>query len=181
MILECCLSVIILGALHQGMVVAGIERYVNTQHQDLHVRKKLLEELRPGNDAVSRELKDFVDLIRTSRFKIVSIFQYMESQELEPTQSGQDGFDHASASWGRIGPGYMPLKRESAVLNLPYTIETIIGSELGYSNMTKFEHKGTTYRALLYEPVRINNKFTRITPRSSGNHGIFPRQMCRCW
>lgn len=137
-----------------------IEEYLNVKFANNPLgdaRKALVAELRPGNDAVERELKDFKDLVGGyPQIQIVSIYERNTAQKLQQqigygSPRGSEAQLPPAASWKRNGERYIPLDDESAVLGFPSSMERRIPSDADHSNITKFDTRNVTYHLILRE------------------------------
>ncbi|KAI3316852.1 hypothetical protein HD806DRAFT_403405 [Xylariaceae sp. AK1471] len=124
-------------------------------------RKALLNELQKNNPAVERELQDFKDLVgQQLKIRIISVYERKPGHRLIQTPQIPSESSKANAktsvTWRREGDAYNPLTKEDAVLGFPSWLELQLPSDSDHSNMTKFDHKDTTYQ-LIAEELR---KFT---------------------
>jgi hypothetical protein len=127
-------------------------------------RKTLLDELRKNNPAVERELQDFKDLVgKQLRIRIISVYERKPGHRLVPTpqassESSETDGRTPAVTWKRNGAVYNPLTKEDAVLGFPSWLELQLPSDSDHSNMTKFDHKDTTYQLIVEELRKLTAK-----------------------
>ncbi|KAK2616717.1 hypothetical protein QQS21_000329 [Conoideocrella luteorostrata] len=128
-------GMILFGIPHKGLVVDDIQKML--AGQDNHPRNRLLKQISEKSDLLASQLADFKNLIHDR--KIVSFYETGQARQLE--------FDTVSKLWKRTGDFFTPLGQESALLELPDSMEEKIPLASDHSMMVKFNaasNKGYT-------------------------------------
>ncbi|OBT40026.1 hypothetical protein VE00_09394 [Pseudogymnoascus sp. WSF 3629] len=122
-------GMLLFGIPHKGLVVDDIQKML--AGQDNHPRSALLEQIKSKSDLLAFQLVDFKNLIRDR--KVVSFFEMSQTRQLE--------FDTESRRWRRTGDFITAVDADSALLQLPDSMEDKIPLDADHSMMVKFDHK----------------------------------------
>ncbi|CAN9171138.1 unnamed protein product [Alternaria alternata] len=120
-------GMLLFGIPHTGLVVDDIQKMV--AGQDNHPRGALLEQIRSKSDLLAFQLADFKNLIRDR--KVVSFYETLQTRQLE--------FDSESKSWARTGGYITAVDTDSALLQLPDSIEEKVPLDADHSMIVKFD------------------------------------------
>ncbi|TGJ83363.1 hypothetical protein E0Z10_g5380 [Xylaria hypoxylon] len=165
-ILDSLKGLVFFGAPHHGLDTKDTEAYVSKIYSDEptgDARKSLLNELQKNIPAVERELQDFKDLVGEQlKIRVISVYERKPGRRLiqtsqipnEPSKANATG----SVTWKREGDAYNPLPKENSVLGFPSSLELQLPSDSDHSNMTKFDHKDTTYQIIVEELRKVSTK-----------------------
>ncbi|OBT52297.1 hypothetical protein VE04_07697, partial [Pseudogymnoascus sp. 24MN13] len=122
-------GMLLFGIPHKGLVVDDIQKMV--AGQDNHPRSALLEQIRSKSDLLAFQLADFRNLIRDR--KVVSFYEMGQTRQLE--------FDSESRRWRRTGDFVTAVDANSAILQLPDSMEDKIPLDADHSMIVKFDNK----------------------------------------
>ncbi|OBT51626.1 hypothetical protein VE04_08927 [Pseudogymnoascus sp. 24MN13] len=122
-------GMLLFGIPHKGLVVDDIQKIV--AGQDNHPRSALLEQIKSKSDLLAFQLMSFRNLIRDR--KVVSFFEMGQTRQLE--------FDSESSCWRRTGDFVTVVDADSALLQLPDSMEDKIPLDADHSIMVKFNNK----------------------------------------
>ncbi|RII11229.1 hypothetical protein CUC08_Gglean005702 [Alternaria sp. MG1] len=120
-------GMLLFGIPHTGLVVDDIQKMV--AGQDNHPRGALLEQIRSKSDLLAFQLADFKNLIGDR--KVVSFYETLQTRQLE--------FDSESKSWVRTGGYITAVDTDSALLQLPDSIEEKVPLDADHSMIVKFD------------------------------------------
>ena len=120
-------GMLLFGIPHTGLVVDDIQKMV--AGQDSHPRGALLEQIRSKSDLLAFQLADFKNLIRDR--KVVSFYETLQTRQLE--------FDSKSKGWARTGGYITAVDNDSALLQLPDSIEEKVPLDADHSMIVKFD------------------------------------------
>ncbi|KAM5358060.1 hypothetical protein ACJZ2D_015635 [Fusarium nematophilum] len=122
-------GMLLFGIPHKGLVVDDIQKML--AGKDNHPRSALLQQIRDKSDLLAFQLADFKNLIRDR--KIVSFYETGQTRQLE--------FDSESKRWRRTGDFVTTVDTNSALLQLPDSMEEKIPLDLDHSMIVKFDTK----------------------------------------
>ncbi|EXA31288.1 hypothetical protein FOVG_17412 [Fusarium oxysporum f. sp. pisi HDV247] len=117
---------LLFGIPHKGLVVDDIQKMLAGQGN--HPRSALLQQIRDKSDLLAFQLADFKNLIRDR--KIVSFFETAQTRQLDE-----------SKCWKRTGEFVTTLDTDSALLQLPDSMEEKIPLDSDHSMIVKFDNK----------------------------------------
>ncbi|KAF2802307.1 WD40 repeat-like protein [Mytilinidion resinicola] len=120
---------LLFGIPHKGLVVDDIQKML--AGQDKHPRGALLEQIRSKSSLLADQLVDFKNLIRDR--KVVSFYETGQTRQLE--------WDSESKCWKRTGSFVTAVDTDSALLQLPDSIEDKIPLDADHSMIVKFDAK----------------------------------------
>ncbi|KAF2735267.1 hypothetical protein EJ04DRAFT_216254 [Polyplosphaeria fusca] len=126
-------GMLLFGIPHKGLVVDDIEKML--AGEESHPRDALLGQIRAKSDLLAVQLADFKNLIRDR--KVVSFYETGQTRRLE--------FEPASKCWKRTGDFITAVDTDSALLQLPDSIEDKVPIDADHSMMVKFDtrnHRG---------------------------------------
>ncbi|KAF2191836.1 hypothetical protein K469DRAFT_654999 [Zopfia rhizophila CBS 207.26] len=135
---------------HKGLVVDDIQKML--ARQDNHPRSALLEQIRVKSNLLAFQLADFKNLIRDR--KVVSFYGTGQTRQLE--------FDSESRRWKRTGNFIIAVDTDSALLQLPDSIEEKIPQSTDHSMIVKFNNKNDSGYASARDRLR---RFEQDAPR----------------
>ncbi|RDL35197.1 uncharacterized protein BP5553_07128 [Venustampulla echinocandica] len=115
---------------HKGLVVDDIQKMV--AGQDNHPRSALLEQIISKSDLLAFQLVDFRNLIRDQ--KVVSFYEMVPTRQLQFQ-------DSESRRWRRAGDFVTAVDADSALLQLPDSMEDKIPLDADHSMIVKFDNK----------------------------------------
>ncbi|KAH8727391.1 hypothetical protein GQ44DRAFT_758100 [Phaeosphaeriaceae sp. PMI808] len=131
-------GMLLFGIPHKGLVVDDIQKMLGGQ--DNHPRSALLEQIRAKSDLLAFQLADFKNLIRDR--KVVSFYETGQTRQLE--------FDSESKRWKRTGDFVTTVDTDSALLQLPDSMEEKIPLHADHSQVVKFNARNDQgYRSAL--------------------------------
>ncbi|KAA8894721.1 hypothetical protein FN846DRAFT_785990 [Sphaerosporella brunnea] len=134
---RCTRATIFFGTPHRGLSVDDILDMIG----DHSSRVELVKSLQTGSQELAAELRRFKNYVADAKIKIVS---FKESEQSLKLKKGPDG------KWSRSGDPYTAVEAESALLQLPETMEETLSVAGDNSTMVKFKHKAhTTYKNVL--------------------------------
>ncbi|KAH8689250.1 hypothetical protein GQ44DRAFT_637548 [Phaeosphaeriaceae sp. PMI808] len=119
-------GMLLFGIPHKGLVVDDIQKMLCGE--DNHPRNALLEQIRAKSDLLAFQLADFKNLIRDR--KVVSFYETGQTRRLE--------FDSESKRWKRTGDFVTAVDADSALLQLPDSMEEKIPLHADHSQVVKF-------------------------------------------
>ncbi|KAI5841055.1 hypothetical protein DFP73DRAFT_516555 [Morchella snyderi] len=124
------------GTPHRGLFVDDI---LSMAHEMEEERIELVQSI-GGGEVLRDELETFIGL--APGLKILSFYEQMKTKRLKK----------ANGSYSRAGEYFIPVSRESALLDLNQDIETSIPVDADHTNMVKFNAKGdAAYRAIIFQ------------------------------
>ncbi|OBT63871.1 hypothetical protein VE03_06634 [Pseudogymnoascus sp. 23342-1-I1] len=124
-------GMLLFGIPHKGIIVDDIKKMV--AGHDNHPRNALLEQIRSKSDLLEFQLVDFRNLIRDR--KVVSFYEMGQTRQLE--------FDTERRRWRRTGDFITAVDADSALLQLPDSMEDKIPLDADHSVMVKFDNKSS--------------------------------------
>ncbi|OQE11585.1 hypothetical protein PENVUL_c002G01829 [Penicillium vulpinum] len=127
---------------HKGMIVDDIKQML-TRHEN-HPRQHLVEQISNKSDILVHQLVDFKNLIGDR--KVVSFYETGETRQLQ--------FNEDSKRWGRTGNFIKPVDDDSALLQLPDSIEVKISVDRNHSDIVKFDARGDRAYASVLQYLR---------------------------
>ncbi|KAA8901295.1 hypothetical protein FN846DRAFT_781305, partial [Sphaerosporella brunnea] len=137
-IFEATRTLMFFGTPHRGPLTEDILSMVDTK--DHSERVKLVESIDKNNKDLEEQLQRFINI--TPRFRIVSFYELKKTRKLV--------MQDANNTWSRSGDFIVPVGTDSALLNLPSSIETRIPVDKDHSTIVKFNSKQDgTYRTVV--------------------------------
>ncbi|RGP78881.1 ankyrin repeat-containing [Fusarium longipes] len=112
---------------HKGLVVSDIQNMVTAG--GTHPRSALLDQIKVKSDLLANQLVDFKNLIRDR--KIVSFYETGQTRQLE--------FNTQAKRWERTGSFVTAVDTDSALLQLPDSMEEKIPLGTDHSMIVKFD------------------------------------------
>ncbi|KAL7912616.1 hypothetical protein GGI35DRAFT_440713 [Trichoderma velutinum] len=122
-------GMLLFGIPHKGLVVDDIEKMLASQ--DNHPRGALLQQIKVKSELLENQLVDFKNLVRDR--KIVSFYETGQTRQLQ--------FDSDSQRWERTGDFITKVDNDSALLQLPDSMEDKIPLHSDHSMMVKFGNR----------------------------------------
>ncbi|RDW59938.1 hypothetical protein BP6252_13025 [Coleophoma cylindrospora] len=131
-------GILFFGTPHKGLMIDDIQCMLgNDSH---HPRHELLKEIEHKSNILKYQLADFKNLIRDR--KIISFFETQQTRRLEINTETRD--------WGRTGPYITAVESDSALLQLPDSMETKIPVHEDHSQIVKFDSRNSdTYQTVI--------------------------------
>ena len=131
---------LLFGIPHKGLVVDNIREMLD--EYDNHSRHALLEQIKTESDLLPSQLAYFKNLIRDRR--VVSYYEQSQTQELKPQERPAKDEQQGSETrrWERTGDFFTAVEPDSALLQLPDSIEEKIPVNADHSMMVKFDSTG---------------------------------------
>ncbi|CAG7562602.1 unnamed protein product [Fusarium equiseti] len=120
-------GMLLFGIPHKGLVVADIQKIL--AHQGNNHRRALLQQIRKKSDLLESQLVDFKNLIRDR--KIVSFYETRTTRQLQ--------FNSDTECWERTGATFVAVDTDSALLQLPDSLEEKIPVDADHSMIVKFD------------------------------------------
>ncbi|KAF7502176.1 hypothetical protein GJ744_006772 [Endocarpon pusillum] len=143
-------GMLLFGIPHKGLVVDDIQKML-AGHSS-HPRNALLEQIKNKSDLLASQLEDFKNLVRDR--KIVSFYETGQTRQLQ--------FDSESKQWKRTGDFVTAVDTESALLQLPGSMEEKIPLHADHSMIVKFDSKNTRGYSSARDKLR---QFEQDAPR----------------
>ena len=110
--------------------------------KDRHPRNELLEQIKLKSDLLIYQLVDFKNLVGDR--KIISFYETQQTRSLELVTDQET----KKSSWGRTGPYMTAVDSDSAILQLPDSMETKIPVHADHSQIVKFDSRNAdAYKA----------------------------------
>ncbi|USP74943.1 hypothetical protein yc1106_02217 [Curvularia clavata] len=122
-------GMLLFGIPHRGLVVDDIQKMVSEKGG--HPRRELLEQIKQKSDQLASQLDSFRNIIQDR--KVVSFYETEQTRQLQ--------FDSESNRWARTGDFVTAVDSDSALLQLPDSIEEKIPLAADHSMMVKFDSK----------------------------------------
>ncbi|RKK27668.1 hypothetical protein BFJ66_g16550 [Fusarium oxysporum f. sp. cepae] len=122
-------GMLLFGIPHKGLVVDDIQKMLAGEGN--HPRSVLLQQIREKSDLLAFQLADFKNLIRDR--KIVSFYETGQTKQLE--------FNNETKRWERTGSFVTAVETDSALLQLPDSMEEKIPLDSDHSMIVKFDNK----------------------------------------
>ncbi|KAF8539829.1 hypothetical protein BDD12DRAFT_736122, partial [Trichophaea hybrida] len=127
------------GTPHRGMLTEDILSMVD--HETHGERAELVQSINRSSRELESQLRRFINITPLFRSKIFSFYALRKSRKLVKGPNG---------TWSRTGDLIVPVAVDSALLNLPNTLETRIPVDNDHSNMVKFNaRQDRTYRIVV--------------------------------
>ncbi|KAF1966817.1 hypothetical protein BU23DRAFT_661619 [Bimuria novae-zelandiae CBS 107.79] len=122
-------GILLFGIPHKGIVVDDIQKMLAGESS--HPRDGLLQEIKSKSNLLAYQLADFKNLIRDR--KVVSFYETGQTRQLK--------FDSESRRWRRTGDFVTAVDADSALLQLPDSIEDKIPLDVDHSMIVKFNSR----------------------------------------
>ncbi|PHH75320.1 hypothetical protein CDD80_2476 [Ophiocordyceps camponoti-rufipedis] len=122
-------GMLLFGIPYKGLVVDDIQKMLCGN--DDHPREAVLQQIRVKSDILAFQLIDFKNIIKDR--KIVSFYEMQKTKSLQ--------FDSESKRWKRTGEYITIVETESALLQLPESMEVKIPVDSDHSAMVKFDSR----------------------------------------
>ncbi|KAH7385972.1 hypothetical protein BKA66DRAFT_490292 [Pyrenochaeta sp. MPI-SDFR-AT-0127] len=143
-------GMLLFGIPHRGLLLDDIQKMLGKEND--HPRSVLLKQIQAKSDLLTFQLADFKNLIRDR--KVVSFYETEQTRRLE--------FDSGNQRWKRAGDFYTAVDTDSALLQLPDSIEDKIPLHLDHSMMVKFDNKNAQGYSSALDKLQ---QFERDAPR----------------
>ncbi|RDW56402.1 hypothetical protein BP5796_13224 [Coleophoma crateriformis] len=131
-------GILFFGTPHKGLMIDDIQCMLGNDGH--HPRHELLREIEQKSNLLKYQLADFKNLIRDR--KIISFFETQQTRRLEMNNETRD--------WGRTGPYITAVESDSALLQLPDSMETKIPVHEDHSQIVKFDSRTSdTYQTVI--------------------------------
>ncbi|KAF5235111.1 hypothetical protein FAUST_7283 [Fusarium austroamericanum] len=138
------------GIPHKGLMVNDIEKMLAGKED--HPRSALLQQIRDKSDLLTYQLADFKNLIRDR--KVISFYETRQTRQLE--------FNNETKRWERTGGFVTKVDTDSALLQLPDSMEEKIPLDSDHSTIVKFDNKHSRGYTSVREKLRM---FERDAPK----------------
>ncbi|KFX90997.1 hypothetical protein V490_06147 [Pseudogymnoascus sp. VKM F-3557] len=122
-------GMLLFGIPHKGLLIDDIQKMVAAK--DKHPRDAILEQIRSKSDLLANQLVDFKNLLRGR--KVVSFSEMRQTKKLE--------FNSEIGRWGRTGDYFTAVDADSALLQLPDSMEEKIPLDADHTMMVKFDNR----------------------------------------
>jgi alpha-beta hydrolase superfamily lysophospholipase len=124
-------GMLLFGIPHKGLIIDDIQKMLAGESN--HPRQGLLQEIKSKSDLLANQLVDFKNLIRDR--KVVSFYETGQTRQLE--------FDSESRRWRRTGDFVTAVDTDSALLQLPDSMEDKIPLDADHSMIVKFDSRNS--------------------------------------
>ncbi|KAL1615287.1 hypothetical protein SLS56_011861 [Neofusicoccum ribis] len=128
MIYAATYGILFFGTPHKGLLVDDIRRLVAGND---HPRYGLLDQIQLKSDSLSNQLADFRNIFEDR--KIVSFYETEQTRQL--------AFNSETVRWERTGEFITAVDIDSALLQLPDTVEKKLPVRANHSTIVKFDSK----------------------------------------
>ncbi|KFY04526.1 hypothetical protein O988_00716 [Pseudogymnoascus sp. VKM F-3808] len=122
-------GMLLFGIPHKGLLIDDIQKMATGK--DKHPRDAILEQIRSESDLLANQLVDFKNLLRGR--KVVSFSEMRQTKKLE--------FNSEIGRWGRTGDYFTAVDADSALLQLPDSMEEKIPLDADHTMMVKFDNR----------------------------------------
>ncbi|KAI1063203.1 hypothetical protein LB507_005556 [Fusarium sp. FIESC RH6] len=123
-------GMLLFGIPHKGLVVDDIQNMLADSN---HPRSSLLQQISKESDLLASQLVDFKNLIRDRKF--VSFYETGQTKKLE--------FNTEKKRWERTGDFVTAVDTDSALLQLPDSLEEKLPVDADHSMIVKFDNKNS--------------------------------------
>jgi hypothetical protein len=155
---------------HKGLIIDDIQKMLAGESS--HPRDGLLQDIKSKSNLLAHQLVDFRNLIRDR--KVVSFYETRQTRQLE--------FDRESRCWRRTGDFVTAVNADSALLQLPDSMEEKIPSDADHTTIVKFDNRNnrayTSARDKLRQfeqdaPKAVAARFSRENTAQSIQHPVY--------